>query len=40
MKESSSIITLLYGTKEDRINNALGLKEYLEENEKDKEYRD
>jgi uncharacterized protein YeaO (DUF488 family) len=39
VKESSStIITLLYSTKEDRFNNAVALKEYLEE--KIKEYRD
>lgn len=34
---SSLTITLLYGTKEDRFNNAVALKEYLEE--KAKEYR-
>jgi uncharacterized protein YeaO (DUF488 family) len=28
---SSSTITLLYGTKEERFNNAIALKEYLEE---------
>lgn len=33
-----STITLLYGTKEDKFNNAVALKEYLEE--KIKEYRD
>ena len=31
---SSSTITLLYGTKEDRFNNAVALKEYLEEKQK------
>jgi uncharacterized protein YeaO (DUF488 family) len=37
-EESASLtITLLYGTKEDRFNNAVALKEYLEE--KTKEYR-
>ena len=36
-EESSTItITLLYGTKEERFNNAVALKEYLEE--KAKEY--
>jgi uncharacterized protein YeaO (DUF488 family) len=34
---SSSTITLLYGTKEARFNNAVALKEYVEE--KAKEYR-
>ena len=38
VKEGSSSTTiLLYGTKEDRFNNAVALKEYLEE--KVKEYR-
>ena len=32
---SSSTITLLYGTKEDRFNNAVALKEYLEEKAKE-----
>src|SRR5918911_4539395 len=36
-ESTSSTITLLYGTKEDRFNNAVALKEYLEE--KVKEYR-
>ena len=36
-ESTSSTITLLYGTKEDRFNNAVALKEYLEE--KAKEYR-
>lgn len=35
-ESTSSAITLLYGTKEDRFNNAAALKEYLEE--KAKEY--
>jgi uncharacterized protein YeaO (DUF488 family) len=35
-ESTSSTITLLYGTKEDRFNNAVALKEYLEE--KAKEY--
>ena len=35
-ESTSSTITLLYGTKEDRFNNAIALKEYLEE--KAKEY--
>ena len=30
-EESSSSITLLYGTKEDRFNNAVALKEYIDE---------
>jgi uncharacterized protein YeaO (DUF488 family) len=30
-ESSSSTITLLYGTKEDRFNNAVALEEYLEE---------
>jgi uncharacterized protein YeaO (DUF488 family) len=34
---TATTITLLYGTKEDRFNNAVALKEYLEE--KAKEYR-
>jgi uncharacterized protein YeaO (DUF488 family) len=34
----SSTITLLYGTKEERFNNAVALKEYVEE--RAKEYRD
>ena len=29
-EESSSSVTLLYGTKEDRFNNAVALKEYLD----------
>jgi uncharacterized protein YeaO (DUF488 family) len=33
-EESSSSITLLYGTKEDRFNNAVALKEYLDEKAK------
>jgi uncharacterized protein YeaO (DUF488 family) len=37
-ESSSSTVTLLYGTKEDKFNNAIALKEYLEE--KIKEYRD
>jgi uncharacterized protein YeaO (DUF488 family) len=32
--ESSSSMTLLYGTKEDRFNNAVALKEYLDEKAK------
>ena len=32
---SSSTIKLLYGTKEDRFNNAVALKEYLEEKAKE-----
>ena len=32
---ASSTITLLYGTKEDRFNNAVALKEYLEEKAKE-----
>jgi uncharacterized protein YeaO (DUF488 family) len=32
---SSSTITLLYSTKEDRFNNAVALKEYLEEKAKE-----
>jgi len=32
--EESSSITLLYGTKEDRFNNAVALKEYLDEKSK------
>jgi uncharacterized protein YeaO (DUF488 family) len=36
VKEGSSLtITLLYGTKEDRFNNAVALKEYLEEKAKE-----
>jgi uncharacterized protein YeaO (DUF488 family) len=35
-EKTSSTITLLYGTKEDKFNNATALKEYLEE--KIKEY--
>jgi uncharacterized protein YeaO (DUF488 family) len=35
-ESSSTTITLLYGTKEERFNNAVALKEYLEE--KAKEY--
>jgi len=35
-EKSSSTITLLYGTKEDKFNNATALREYLEE--KIKEY--
>lgn len=34
-ESSSSTITLLYGTKEERFNNAVALKEYLEEKSKD-----
>jgi uncharacterized protein YeaO (DUF488 family) len=33
-EESSSSITLLYGTKEDRFNNAVALKEYIDEKAK------
>ena len=33
-EEESSSITLLYGTKEDRFNNAVALKEYLDEKAK------
>jgi uncharacterized protein YeaO (DUF488 family) len=33
-EEESSSITLLYGTKEDRFNNAVALKEYLDEKSK------
>jgi uncharacterized protein YeaO (DUF488 family) len=31
MAKEHSSITLLYGTKEERFNNAVALKEYLEE---------
>jgi uncharacterized protein YeaO (DUF488 family) len=33
-EEESSSMTLLYGTKEDRFNNAVALKEYLDEKAK------
>src|SRR5947208_6758024 len=33
-EKSSTTITLLYGTKEDRFNNAVALKEYLDEKAK------
>ena len=34
LKEDSSSMTLLYGTKEDKFNNAVALKEYLDEKAK------
>ena len=34
LKEDSSSMTLLYGTKEDKFNNAVALKQYLDEKAK------
>ena len=34
MAKEQNSITLLYGTKEERFNNAIALKEYLEEKTK------